>query len=73
MEKLKVLRLLHFNDVYEISERANPTDDIPAGIARFVKALELARQRAKQQGIECLTAFSGDLLSPSRLSTSEQG
>jgi 5'-nucleotidase len=71
-EQIKQLRILHFNDVYEITEREEKSK-VAAGISRFVTALKQARQSALEEGIECLTLFSGDLISPSRLSTSENG
>ena len=44
-----------------------------AGISRFVTALKQARKSASEEGMECITLFSGDLISPSRLSNSENG
>ena len=71
-QQVKQLKILHFNDVYEISEK-DQSSEVAGGISRFVTALKQARQRALEQGLECLTLFSGDLLSPSRLSSQEQG
>ena len=62
------LEMLHFNDVYNIEERAQSTSDrskkidpkqVVAGASRFVSAFD-QRDSAKK-----LVLFSGDLFSPS--------
>lgn len=64
-----VLKILHFNDVYEIEER-KPNGDpnqVLAGAARFVTAME-------QHGLsKKLVLFSGDMFGPSNLSSHFKG
>lgn len=60
------LRILHFNDVYNIAERPQAPC---GGVARFSTLLECRRRQAAQDGVACLTCFSGDALFPSTLST----
>ena len=63
--------MLHFNDVYNIEERstggADTETSIVAGASRFVTAFE------QHQMLEKLVLFSGDLFSPSVLSTHLKG
>ena len=64
------LRILHFNDVYDIEERSrNPCGGIP----RFTALVNRRRQQAAEDGVPCLTMFSGDALFPSTLSTLTKG
>ena len=63
------LQILHFNDVYNIEERKAIKDGSPisAGASRFVTEF-------KNRGMnEKLVVFSGDLFSPSALSTHLKG
>jgi 2',3'-cyclic-nucleotide 2'-phosphodiesterase (5'-nucleotidase family) len=64
------LRILHFNDVYNIEER--PRDPC-GGIARFTSLVRQRREAAAREGIPCVTMFSGDALFPSTLSTLTKG
>ncbi len=67
-----VLRLLHFNDVYNIAPgRHEPV----GGAARFVTALRNARTRAYESAgsLPTLTAFSGDAFSPSPITPATKG
>jgi 5'-nucleotidase len=59
MEAEKKLTILHFNDVYDISEGK---DHVCGGIARFAAAMQA--QKTKEPNTVVL--FSGDLWSPSR-------
>ena len=66
--------MLHFNDVYNIEERAKASTAevksepvIVAGASRFVTAFEQRNMHQK------LVLFSGDLFSPSHLSTFLKG
>ena len=62
------MNILHFNDVYNIEEKEKANEvGILAGAARFVTAFE---QHGKDKKL-CL--FSGDLFSPSILSTIFKG
>jgi len=74
------IRFFHFNDVYELADQNEKL--IAGGAPRFVTALNLAQKRAKewkQQLAENgkqfgdITVFSGDLLSPSKISTTYEG
>ena len=65
------LRILHFNDVYNIQE--NPKKAYKGGAARFVTAMQHYQDKARSEGVDCLTVFSGDLLSPSLISTMFEG
>ncbi|KAI0989165.1 hypothetical protein GJ496_010864 [Pomphorhynchus laevis] len=56
----------HFNDVYNIE--SSEDDDIAGGLSRFVNALELLSLKFKG-----ITVFSGDILSPSTISTMTKG
>lgn len=60
------LRILHFNDVYNIDSRER---EPCGGIARFKTLMEARRRKAAEDGVACLTCFSGDALYPSTLST----
>lgn len=60
MQEQKTLKILHFNDVYDITE--DQSNRICGGAARFVrKFLDI-----KKENPETLVLFSGDLWSPSR-------
>jgi 2',3'-cyclic-nucleotide 2'-phosphodiesterase (5'-nucleotidase family) len=63
-----MLKILHFNDVYDIEERKPHSDTrVVAGAARFITAME-------QHGCqEKLVLFSGDLFGASSLSTHFKG
>ena len=65
------LRILHFNDVYNIQEK--PKKAYKGGAARFVTAMRHYRAKAEKEGVEILTCFSGDLLGPSLISTMFEG
>jgi 2',3'-cyclic-nucleotide 2'-phosphodiesterase (5'-nucleotidase family) len=62
----KTLRILHFNDVYNIAERSQPPC---GGVPRFATLLEQRQRQAAEDGVACITCFSGDALYPSTLST----
>jgi len=66
-----ILKILHFNDVYNIQETVKKAQkDMPElcpGAARFVTAIE-SRRTAQH-----LVLFSGDLFSPSNLGTHFKG
>jgi len=68
---LQILKILHFNDVYNIEETVKKAHgDVPElcpGAARFVTAME-SRRSAQH-----LVLFSGDLFAPSNLGTHFQG
>jgi hypothetical protein len=64
------VRLLHFNDVYELTER---TAEPCGGAARFAHAVARLRADAAAANEACLLLFSGDALSPSLLSTITRG
>jgi len=64
------LRILHFNDVYSIGEK--PEGKPCGGIPRFQTLIKARRQQAAEDGVACLTCFSGDALFPSTLSTLTQ-
>jgi 5'-nucleotidase len=53
----KTLRVIHFNDVYNIEEH---TEEPVGGASRFLTALNHARNEKP-----ALVVFSGDALSPS--------
>ncbi len=53
----KTLRIIHFNDVYNIEEHA---DEPKGGASRFLTALNLIKEEKP-----ALVVFSGDALSPS--------
>ena len=62
----KQLKILHFNDTYNIE----PNKNGEGGAAKFVQALNHYQEQCKNDGeFESLTLFSGDLLFPSTLST----
>ena len=65
------LRILHFNDVYNIQE--NPKKAYKGGAARFVTGMQHYQEKARSEGVDCLTVFSGDLLSPSLISSMFEG
>ena len=71
VKEYKKLRIMHFNDVYNIQE--NPKKAYKGGSARFVTAMRHYQEKARAEGIECITAFSGDLLGPSLISTMFEG
>ena len=60
MEEKKSLKILHFNDVYDISE--DEKNHVCGGIARFASAM----QAHKKKDPNTVILFSGDLWSPSR-------
>nr|CAB3242670.1 apyrase-like [Phallusia mammillata] len=65
------LSILHFNDVYEISER---TREPVGGAARFATAMTQQVNRITQEtGVRPLILFGGDCLNPSTLSCATQG
>ena len=66
------LRILHFNDVYNI-EPDPKKGQIAGGAARFVTAVQKVQQQAKADKVELLTVFCGDLLGPSMISTIAEG
>lgn len=57
---VKELKILHFNDVYNISDDAK--NEVCGGIARFAAKM----QEIKEENPETVVLFSGDLWSPSR-------
>ena len=59
MEAEKKLTIIHFNDVYDISEDDN---EICGGVARFAAAMK----NQKEVDPNAVILFSGDLWSPSR-------
>jgi hypothetical protein len=58
----KKLRILHFNDVYNIE---NSECEPKAGAARFLTAVETLKEADKQYDMPTLVVFSGDVFSPS--------
>ncbi|KRX08718.1 5'-Nucleotidase, C-terminal [Pseudocohnilembus persalinus] len=62
------LRIVHFNDVYNIEENK---EEPVGGISRFVTAVRQIRNQKNQN--ECLTLFSGDAYSPSAMSSLYDG
>jgi len=70
-QNAKRLSILHFNDVYEVSERrVEPV----GGAARFASAIEEQVARVLQEtGEKPLIIFAGDCLNPSTLSCATQG
>lgn len=63
MEKTnKNLRIIHFNDVYNIEER---NIEPVGGAARFITAADMCR---KEKLSETILLFSGDAYSPSTMS-----
>lgn len=58
-EMANILSIVHFNDVYELQERANNKEPI-GGAARFKTKVDSLR------GLNPLVVFSGDCLNPSR-------
>ena len=62
------IRILHFNDVYNIEE--NPTPPF-AGASRF--AAKLKALQCREGADKALVLFSGDLFNPSLLSTVNRG
>ena len=65
------LRILHFNDCYNIQE--NTKNEYKGGAARFVTLLKHYQEQARSEGIDSLTLFSGDLMGPSLLSSMYEG
>lgn len=67
----QIIKILHFNDVYNIEERVNKAHgdlpDLCPGAARFVTAIE---SRGSEQK---LVLFSGDLFAPSNLGAHFKG
>ena len=68
---LSVARLsfLHVNDVYRIDE----DQDRRGGMARFAAAVKAERERARTQNRYLICAHAGDTLSPSLISSFDQG
>ena len=65
-QKAKQLKILHFNDSYNIE----PGQGGQGGAGKFVQALNHFQEYGKNDGeFEVLTLFSGDLLAPSTMST----
>jgi 5'-nucleotidase len=62
-----VLRLLHVNDVYEVA----PNDEGLGGLAEL--ATMVAAAEAKPGADDTIVTFGGDLISPSLLSSIDQG
>ena len=58
----KKLRIIHFNDVYNIEPSIR---DPKGGAARFLTAINYLKQEAP-----CLVMFSGDIFSPSPCNSS---
>ena len=72
------LRFFHFSDVAEIADQN--TNEVASGSPRFVTALQRAQKRADEWRRQLpetkfadITVFSGDLLSPSKLSEYYEG
>jgi 5'-nucleotidase len=74
------LRFFHFSDVSEIADQN--TLEVASGAPRFVTALARAQKRAEEWRRQVqemgkqfgdITVFSGDLLSPSQLSSQYEG
>lgn len=64
MEGEEIIRVIHFNDVYDI----DPGEKDPiGGVARFKTAVDAHRND------KTLTLFSGDVFSPSLLSQTYKG
>ena len=63
----KNLRIIHFNDVYDISE--NPKSYMCGGVARFATLVKTL----KNEHPSSLVLFSGDLWSPSKQTTLFKG
>jgi len=60
----KSVRILHFNDVYNLAD----SEHEPVGsVARFASVLKELKSRSN--GVPCVTMFSGDCMFPSLLST----
>lgn len=59
-EDKKRLKILHFNDVYNISH--DPNNEVCGGISRFAAKLK----EIKKKNPDTVILFSGDLWSPSR-------
>ena len=60
----KTFHILHFNDVYNLTERKK---EPVGGAARFISAAE------KYKDLNPLVLFSGDIFSPSKLSNIMKG
>ena len=65
------IKFLHFNDCYNIEEKKKKA--YKGGAPRFVTTLRHFQNKAREEGAEVLTLFSGDLLSPSLISTLYEG
>lgn len=65
------IKFLHFNDCYNIEEKKKK--DYKGGAPRFVTTLRHFQAKAREEGAEVVTLFSGDLLSPSLISTLYEG
>ena len=61
------LRIIHFNDIYNIEQEKDK-----GGAGPFVTAINHFREEGEEKG-ETLTLFSGDLLTPSLLSSVYKG
>uniref|UniRef100_H2YPK9 Calcineurin-like phosphoesterase domain-containing protein n=1 Tax=Ciona savignyi TaxID=51511 RepID=H2YPK9_CIOSA len=65
------LSILHFNDVYEITQRKK---EPVGGAARFATLIKrLVEETTRKTGEKPLVVFSGDCLNPSTLSCATQG
>lgn len=60
METSNNLTIVHFNDVYDVSEKKDTVNC--GGVARFITCIE----KIKEKDPNALVLFSGDLWSPSR-------
>ena len=56
----KTLKIIHFNDVYNITE--NEKSEVCGGVARFAAKMD----QIKKEHPETVILFSGDLWSPSK-------
>ncbi|MCI0465648.1 MAG: bifunctional metallophosphatase/5'-nucleotidase [Beijerinckiaceae bacterium] len=63
------LSFLHVNDVYRIGEDKNGR----GGLARYAAAVKAERERARAQNRHLICVHSGDTLSPSLMSSFDQG
>lgn len=72
MESLRGLRVVHFNDVYDVFEGAQ---EPVGGAARFLSAVKRVNSLVPGPfgGVEPLVLFSGDLFSPSILANAFRG
>lgn len=65
------MSILHFNDVYELTERHK---EPIGGAARFASLFKRVRESiTRKDGILPFTVFSGDCLNPSTLSSATKG